>query len=300
MHNRREIRESAIQFLYCADIEGGASPEALIDTFWALSQESNEVAMLKARIKALQHLNKGREIRFVKLIDRSEPALSHLSAEPHTAKLVKSLQSLITLESQWQVKLDRIRLLHDPERQDISKELKDAIQEFFNFNSGLMEERLSFQQLSSDFPQLKQQLEPFSSIVRALSRISERVAMVRQPENFPDQPEVSHLRATKEKIITFREQVDTLTAGILSKKVQIDKVIAGVVKNYKPERINPVDRAVLRLSSYEILFCQDIAAPVSINEAIEIARRFGTQESPKFVNGILHSVFKQQSSQKTI
>lgn len=292
MPSRREIRENVIQFLYCADIEGGASPESLTDTFWALSQESDEVALLKARVKALQHLNKGRESRFVKLIDRSETAIAHLATEPSATKLSKSLKDLINLESLWQSKLDRIRRIFDPERQDISLELQEETEAFFAFNAGLMEERVNYHQELADVPYLIQKLEPFTAIVRGLSRISERVMMVSQPEKFPDQAEVAHLKATKDQMLSLREEVDTLSLGVFAKKSQIDTMIAGIVKNYKPERINPVDRAVLRLASYEILFCKDIPTLVSINEAIELSRRYGTQDSPKFVNGILDSVLK--------
>ncbi len=296
MYSRREIRETSIQFLYCSDIEGGANAGTLLDAFWDLTQESDQVALTKAKVKALQHLNKGRETRFAQLIDRQDAATAHLSAEPEAKALSQSQQTIIRLESQWQAKLDRVRRLFDPEDQEISSELEQELADFFALNQGLIQERIQYHHHLSDYPYLLEKLAPFTATVRSLDRISERVSMVEKPSKFPEKSEVSHLRNAEGKLTAFREEVNSLTKNILQKKNTIDKVIAETVTNYKPERINPIDRAILRLATYEIMFDQSIPPAVSMNEAIELARRYGTQDSSKFVNGLLHSVHKAHAT----
>ena len=292
MYSRREIRETSIQFLYCSDIEGGANAGILLDAFWDLTQESDQVALTKAKVKALLHLNKGRETRFTQLIDRQDAAIAYLSAEPEAKSLSQSLQTIIRLESQWQAKLDRVRRLFDPELQEVSTELEQELADFFTLNRGLIQERIQYHHHLGDYPYLLKKLTSFTATVRSLDRTSERVSMVEEPSKFPEKGEVSHLRNAEGKLTAFREEVNTLTKNILQKKNSIDKVIAETVTNYKPERINPIDRAILRLATYEIMFDQTIPSAVSMNEAIELARRFGTQDSSKFVNGLLHSVHK--------
>jgi N utilization substance protein B len=73
---------------------------------------------------------------------------------------------------------------------------------------------------------------------------------------------------------------------------EIDERIRKYAENYKLNRISAVDRNVLRLAIYEMLYRDDIPPVVSINEAIELAKTFGGAESGKFVNGILDRVRK--------
>ena len=93
-----------------------------------------------------------------------------------------------------------------------------------------------------------------------------------------------------EKITALRNETQSLVNGILSNKEAIDATLAGVIENFTPDRVTPVDRAVLRLATYEITQCDDIPKAVSINEAVEIARKFSTSESSSFINGVLDAV----------
>lgn len=87
-----------------------------------------------------------------------------------------------------------------------------------------------------------------------------------------------------------KEFASSLVRGTLDHKEQIDKMIADQAINWDIARIAPVDRNVLRLAVYELAFRDDIPPIVSINEAVDIAKKFGTPESGKFVNGILDQV----------
>ena len=81
-----------------------------------------------------------------------------------------------------------------------------------------------------------------------------------------------------------------LIDGMVAHLPEIDERIARYCANYEFRRISPVDRNVLRLAIYEMLYRDDIPPVVSINEAIELAKTFGGAESGRFVNGILDRV----------
>ena len=81
-----------------------------------------------------------------------------------------------------------------------------------------------------------------------------------------------------------------LVEGVLRHRVETDERITRYTENYELGRLAVVDRNILRLAIYEMLHRPDIPPVVSINEAIEIAKRFGTEESSRFVNGILDRV----------
>lgn len=81
-----------------------------------------------------------------------------------------------------------------------------------------------------------------------------------------------------------------LVAGVLEKREEIDLLIEGSAENWKLTRMSKVDLTILRIATYELLFCPDIPMNVSMDEAIEIGKRFGSEDSPTFINGVLDQV----------
>ncbi len=87
-----------------------------------------------------------------------------------------------------------------------------------------------------------------------------------------------------------REQSEKLAAEVFAHLPEIDGRISGAVVNFSFDRINIVDRNILRLAVYELLHKTDVPVPVVLNEAIEIARAFATEDSARFVNGVLDRI----------
>jgi N utilization substance protein B len=81
-----------------------------------------------------------------------------------------------------------------------------------------------------------------------------------------------------------------LVTGVVAKKDDIDGLIRQFSTNWRLERMAIVDRNILRMATYELLHMADIPRKVSINEAIEIAKKFGGDDSPSFINGILDRI----------
>jgi N utilization substance protein B len=92
---------------------------------------------------------------------------------------------------------------------------------------------------------------------------------------------------------SVREFATELIRGVLAALPEIDPVLDRIAENYELNRLSAVDRNILRLAIYEMLHVEAIPPVVSINEAIEIAKRFGTEESGRFVNGILDRLRKE-------
>lgn len=90
---------------------------------------------------------------------------------------------------------------------------------------------------------------------------------------------------------------DTLE-GVLKNEKKIHKIIQKFAPQWPVEKIARVDRAVLEIGIYEIAFTDDIPPVVAINEAIEMAKHFGDENSPKFINGVLSSVMKEYKTDK--
>lgn len=89
-----------------------------------------------------------------------------------------------------------------------------------------------------------------------------------------------------------REFAEKLIEGVWRNRSEIDSLIAKHSTNWRLDRMPAVDRNILRIAGYELLFEREIAASVTLNEAIEVAKRYGTEESSSFVNGVLDPIAK--------
>ncbi len=81
-----------------------------------------------------------------------------------------------------------------------------------------------------------------------------------------------------------------LVEGVKEFQHEIDPLVERFSKNWKISRMSRADRNIIRIAVYELLYCDDIPPKVSINEAIDIGKKFGTEDSGAFINGILDSI----------
>ena len=87
-----------------------------------------------------------------------------------------------------------------------------------------------------------------------------------------------------------RDYAQRLVAGAVEHRAEIDGLLEEAVENWKLGRMSKVDLVILRLATYELLFCPDVPLNVSIDEAIEIGDRYGSDDSSAFINGVLDHV----------
>lgn len=95
-----------------------------------------------------------------------------------------------------------------------------------------------------------------------------------------------------EDVKTFAER---LVGGVLEHKKDLDSLIGKYATNWKVSRMQILDRNILRLGAYELLYLDEVPAKVSVDEAIELAKDFGDEEAAKFVNGILDKVLATET-----
>jgi len=86
-----------------------------------------------------------------------------------------------------------------------------------------------------------------------------------------------------------------LALGVMTHRNDIDSLIDKASENWRLSRMATVDRNILRLAVYELLYLEDIPPRVTINEAVEIAKRYGSEESPSFINGVLDKIAHTQT-----
>ena len=87
-----------------------------------------------------------------------------------------------------------------------------------------------------------------------------------------------------------RPFADELLKGYVNHSMEVDRVIKGVSEHWRLERMSLVDRNLIRLGTYELIALPDVPRRVSLNEAVELAKRFGSENSANFINGILDRI----------
>jgi N utilization substance protein B len=97
----------------------------------------------------------------------------------------------------------------------------------------------------------------------------------------------------KDEAQEVRDFTTSIVRGTLKNKDEIDRELLSCTDNWALERLAAVDRSVLRAAAYEILYRDDIPHAVTINEALEIAKKFSTTESASFINGVLDKLAKK-------
>lgn len=93
------------------------------------------------------------------------------------------------------------------------------------------------------------------------------------------------------------EFTEGLIAGIKENQSRLDELISQVAENWRIDRMAAIDRNILRLGAYEMLLRPEVPAKVAINEALELAKRYSTAQSSRFVNGILDRLLQTQTSE---
>jgi N utilization substance protein B len=91
---------------------------------------------------------------------------------------------------------------------------------------------------------------------------------------------------------------ETLVDGVTANRAELDKLIGLHATNWKVSRMPVVDRNILRAALYELIWMPEVPAKVTVNEAIELAKRFADDETKKFVNGVLDKILKEDSRLK--
>ncbi|MBA4535770.1 transcription antitermination factor NusB [Bacillus aquiflavi] len=86
------------------------------------------------------------------------------------------------------------------------------------------------------------------------------------------------------------DYLTTLVTGVIDNKEEVDKLIIDHLEKWTLERLSNVDRNILRVAVYELKYCDDIPANVALDEAIEIAKKYGDEKSSRFVNGVLSKI----------
>lgn len=291
MSSRRQIREAVVQFLYAADPAEPFLPAALESPALGLLLEPAENRLSLVRGKAVLHLQQGRS-NFLTTFRDVVLRLARLDLSEEDESALPSVRDLFETETAIEESLDLLQreLNGNKEPQRVEEYLSKL--RLLNQQSRAATAR--FHDTRTDLPALITLRKDAIKLTEDLPRYAERLEQALDPAP-PELPELKKVRKAHAAIADLRNEVASRLDALTKALPTIDERINSSLENYHPDRVDRVDRAILRLSTHELLHCPDVPPPVVIDEAIELARAFGTTDSPRFVNGILDRIRKDAS-----
>ena len=293
---RRRIREAVVQFLYASGPNPGpttAWDDASGEELLSLLLEPLREKALRARSKALVHLQQGRTEAAAPLADLRH-RLAKLDLTGEEKEFSAAVHALGSAEEGIAEALEHLRheLNGNKSPQRLEAELEAA-------RGANRKGRTAAAQISSAdpafpaFQEIRMEcLELWKNLVPFFDRLD--LALARE---LAERPELRAVRRAEEDVTASSARISEYLSGLRAHLPEIDRQLATVIANYSPERIDRVDRSILRLATYELLFDSEIPPRVAINEAIELARSFGTTESPRFVNGVLDRLARERAEE---
>lgn len=278
--SRRQIREATVQLMHSAQ----SNTDEEVGDPWPLILAQLEAKVTRARARVLLHLQQNRAGRLKPVFAQRISAPPLLESFLDEKSAPRSLRKLLLTEEKLPNLFDLLR------RQLKSEKEPDAIDESLErireSNQTSLEHNSILEAALGPIDACPQPLKPLAQSLQPLRETGELLRALLS-KNLPELPEVEALREAIADRDLLREETVSLHEFVLRNLTDTDELIAKHLENFAPERLAQVDRAVLRIAATELKHCPDIPPAVSINEAIEVARRFGGTESAGFVNGIL-------------
>ncbi len=281
------MREAVVQFLYALG-PAKVLPDVPDPGILALLLEALRDKSIKSRARAVVHLQQGRE-KIAEGIPPLLETLEQLAPSSDSLEMGTSLESWITEEQNLRKYLHGLR--HELNGNKDATRLSESMEGAGRSNRAARAAAALVCAANPPFPALQQLHEDALILREQLASMSERLSLS-LGDDLTALPELRSVARAEKNLTHTTRNIESYYHELRPHLPEIDQKLAAAVENYSPERLDRVDRAILRLGAYELLFDNDVPAAVAINEAIELARAFGTTESPAFVNGVLDRMAK--------
>ena len=291
MIQRQKIREATIQLLYSLALDNNFSPSPEdLDIFWQLNLLRQKSQLCKDQVKALSHHLQDRVAKLTQLDARLTEVLPTLKLHPELEQLVSLLETITEKERSLSASYQSVLGYASQSIEDIREEQSQSIAHFFEINSHLLSFRQQALQEIEKNPHLSVHLEAVAATLRKMQQQGKRLDSIAHPCNHPEDKELTHLRREVEALTYLQEETNALALRVLENIDAIDDTLYATVQNYAPERLMAIDRAILRLATYELLFPPYLPVQIAISQAIILAESFSDSTSARFINGILAEV----------
>ena len=287
MLSRNQIRQTTVQYLYATS----QAPETEQEGIWNILLEPFWGDYYKLRAKAVSgHLTRDYPDKLRLFITRAKEITLKLQDDPLTLSIREQIQDLLNKEGEFNsIRLQLKKVLHEDPSND-KGELSATCEAAQALNTTLLQMRRRLLESIKDFPMYKSIWPAFISSCNKLLDINDRIHAIIHPDGRPSQAEIKKVIEAGQDATDLYKEAKALGEDILHHQEELDESINTALENYSPERVSAMDRAILRLGVYELLYRKDLPTPIIVSEAIKLAERFSSLEAPRFINGVLAGI----------
>ncbi len=287
MISRNQIRQTALQYIYgvmMTPSEEVGNTEGL----WELLLEPFSAPYYQQRAKVVcGHMTRDYSDKLNLFLKRYKETSEKLQDDALTLPVRDKLQTILTKEGDFNAALLQMKKnLHTDPRNERGT-LADICEKVQNLNTTLLHRREQLLLSLKDYPACKEIWAPLVAATNKLQEIGLRIDCIIHPEGNAFLPEALQVVESGKDIQTLKEEANKLANQTLSHKDALNKAINSTLENYSPERVSPMDRAILLMAANELSNAKTLPTEVIVSEAIRLAKRYSTAESVKFINGIL-------------
>ncbi len=277
--SRRQVREATVQLMHSAQSNGENAGDP-----WPLILAQADGKVIRMRARAILHLQQNRPGRLKPVFAQRVNAIPLLETFVDEKSASRELRNLLKAETELPDLFDLLRRQLKSEKEPTT--VSETLERIREFNLTSQENLAALQKNLGPIEACPELLKP---LAKALPPLAETAKLLQSllTQSLPELRELDALREAIKERDELQKEVEKLHQLVVTHLDSTDRLITEQVENFSPERLAQVDRAVLRLATTELKHCPDIPPAVSINEAIEIARRFGGSDSARFVNGLL-------------
>lgn len=291
----RRLREAALKFLYACEVSA-TSPQDLSEVYWELAQEHDIKRLGQARYSGLLQFE-GQRMKWITSLRRHDAkilAVLRLYSEADGAreawlKLRQTLEAITTDLGNLE------NALHEAGEERKRDTFKQQLPLVFASYRKLPRRIDDLEESVLAVAEARSALEPVRGTFQRIRKAAEIAAAIEVPGP-ADQDDAGVLALQKRETRMTAEQSagQAQVEKIWSHHNAIDSLIASAATNYRLERIDMIDRCILRQAVWEMVHDPETPPLVAVNEAIELAKAFGSTESSAFVNGILDRILQEQ------
>lgn len=288
MISRSQIRQTAVQLLYGIGNDIRKTIDTgHVDNLWHIILEKYSYDYHSAKLKAIKHLTRDYLAKYSLLEKQISESLLKLASRPSTDKIRDILYDILTQEKSFAVALREIfqAKTDDPNlRTDVPEK---TLARFLAINETSLQLKNKFINLLNDLPEEAGILASCKKSLNKIKDINQLIYGLDHPEQCENKAEIENVISIRDDMRTLRQETNSLLKNIVDKIEDIDGVIKDVVQNYSEDRLSTIEKSIMRISIYEMVYGEKLPPPVIVSEAIKLAELYSVTEAPRFINGIL-------------
>lgn len=286
MLHQSKIRKTALCLIYAMIEQNCSDQDFPFHHFWEITLEKDYDHLRQAQAKGVLHACRAAAELAGVFIDRGEAFLLESEGNFPLSPLREAVERCVERSKALLASLTDLRICLNDKRRDGSAPLEQQSRRVLQLAMTLVELSDSLLTRLEDEPTMRQTMEGLAGALRRWVRLLSECAPLADPASLESSVEYSGLAHKAQAVAELRPAAESLAREVMEHRDEIETMLHRLLRNYVPERLDAVDKAILYLSLYELCH-RKLDVPIAISEANNLAHEFSGSKSAPFIHGVL-------------